>query len=468
MRVFALALIAGLCFAVTAHAADYAESRAAYQRLDQNDRFMVGLMLVATGRYNGMIYGDFNKRLYRGIIEYQQSLGAAPTGILTADQTASLYREGGQYFAALGMKKLEMPLGAGTVFVPLALAPYSQRTERGIAYEAGDRAVSVDLSAYPPGEVVFHALYARLSKTSNRRQVTYKVLRDDFFVVSGTLDGRNYYTKYLLDRGFASGFTFAWDARVLPSGDRIAVLMSNSFFPAFASGSASVAEAEPAQPTTSPPPEPQRPASGGGISTGSGFFVTSDGLMVTNNHVVEKCTSITVGGSSPAVVAARDVGNDLALIRTSYPGTAAALRTASIGLGDVVYALGYPFAGTLDNGLNITNGLVSSLSGIQNDSRYVQITAAVQPGNSGGPLVDEFGNVAGVVSARLDDLNMLKTSGMLPQNVNFAIRSDFVMSFLRANSVEPTGSPSVVKQAASDIARAGRSFTAQIVCVEGP
>ena len=96
MRVFALALIAGLCFSGTAHAADYAESRAAYQRLDQNERFMVGLMLVATGRYNGMVYGDFNKRLYRGIIEYQQSLGAAPTGILTADQTASLSREGGQ------------------------------------------------------------------------------------------------------------------------------------------------------------------------------------------------------------------------------------------------------------------------------------------------------------------------------------------------------------------------------------
>jgi S1-C subfamily serine protease len=295
--------------------------------------------------------------------------------------------------------------------------------------------------------------------------VNYKVLRDDFFVVHGTLDGRDYYTKFILDRGYAAGFTFAWDSRALPSGDRVAVLMSNSFFPADTGNAPSIAETQPAQPVINPPPEPQRPSSGG-TSYGSGFFVTSDGLMVTNNHVVEKCTSITVGGSNPAVVTARDVGNDLALIRTSYPGTAAALRSASIGLGDVVYALGYPFAGTLDNGLNITNGLVSSLSGIQNDSRYVQITAAVQPGNSGGPLVDEFGNIAGVVSARLDDLNMLRTSGMLPQNVNFAIRSDFVMSFLRANSVEPTAIPSIAKQTAADIARAGRSFTAQIVCVE--
>ncbi|BCP54801.1 hypothetical protein K32_34180 [Kaistia sp. 32K] len=452
-------------------AADYAEARAAFNRLDAGSRLTIPLMLVTIGRYNGMVSGELNKRIYRGILEYQSSLRAAPTGILTPSQTDILYREGFQIWRRWGLQSSELPMGRGVLYLPLNLVGYPRATARGRAYEAADSSVAIDLSVYSPGEYSLAELYVKLSKNAGRRAVKYKVLRDDFFVVSGSLGPRDYYTKYAYDRGYLVGFTLAWDPTRMGVGDRLAVLMSNTFFPGAAPESSPVAEDRsepaPAQVAAAPAPAPSPPEpSRGGVSTGSGFFVRDDGLLVTNNHVVENCTSIDVLKVGSATILARDVSNDLALLRTAGQGHSVQFRSSPIQLGEAVYALGYPYAGTLDNGLNFTNGLVSSLAGIQNDSRYIQVTAAVQPGNSRGPLMDEFGTVAGVVTARLNDINMLKNSGSLPQNVNFAIRADFVMSFLRANGIEPSAAAGDAKMPASDIAARGRDFTVQIVCAE--
>lgn len=102
-----------------------------------------------------------------------------------------------------------------------------------------------------------------------------------------------------------------------------------------------------------------------------------------------------------------------------------------------MYALGFPYSGVLSGSVNFTSGNISSLSGIRNDTRYLQFTPPVQPGNSGGPLVDGEGHVLGVVTGRLADIEVLKASGPLPQNVNFAIRGELAKSFLKANNVEP-------------------------------
>jgi serine protease Do len=89
---------------------------------------------------------------------------------------------------------------------------------------------------------------------------------------------------------------------------------------------------------------------------------------------------------------------------------------------------------------NFTQGAVTALSGIADDGRYVQISAPVQPGNSGGPLLDASGNVVGVVSAKLNALQvMVATDGDIPQNVNFAIKADVLLRFLEKNGISPAG-----------------------------
>ncbi len=170
------------------------------------------------------------------------------------------------------------------------------------------------------------------------------------------------------------------------------------------------------------------------LSNGTGFFVGADGYVVTNAHVVDGCDDpkVVFGLAEPAVaqVLARDARNDLALLKVDCaPDHVAALR-AGVKVGEEVAAFGYPLQSTLQGGGNFTTGNVSALAGMQNDSRHVQITAPLQPGNSGGPVVDRAGNVIGVA---------VQTLGMhskgAAQNINFAININVLTAFLTAHGV---------------------------------
>ena len=169
-------------------------------------------------------------------------------------------------------------------------------------------------------------------------------------------------------------------------------------------------------------------------STGTGFFVGAEGFVVTNAHVVENVDDpkLVRGFDEPvpAVVLARDTKNDLALLKVDVAAARVAVLRAGVRMGEEIAAFGYPLQGILTTGGNFTLGNVSALAGIQNDSRHVQITAPVQPGNSGGPVVDRSGNVVGVV------VSGLRTHAKgAAQNVNFAINVNTLTAFLDAHGV---------------------------------
>ena len=178
----------------------------------------------------------------------------------------------------------------------------------------------------------------------------------------------------------------------------------------------------------------EAPSGGKGSFNGTGFFVGADGFVVTNAHVVEGCEDPKVisGLAEPTVarVLARDAQNDLALLKVDFaPDHVAALR-AGVRVGEEIAAFGYPLQGRLTTGGNFTVGNVSALAGLRNDSRHVQITAPIQPGNSGGPVVDREGNVIGVVVGFYG----MHDKGAA-QNVNFAINIDVLTAFLNAHGV---------------------------------
>jgi S1-C subfamily serine protease len=204
--------------------------------------------------------------------------------------------------------------------------------------------------------------------------------------------------------------------------------------------------------------------------SGTGFVISHDGHVVTNQHVIEGCVGDiqgNLGGEAPVKLrlVSSDETNDLALLQApSSFKEIAIIRDKPVHSGDSVVAIGYPFHGLLTSDFTVTTGIVSSLSGIRNDTRVLQISAAVQPGNSGGPLLDTDGQIVGVVAAKLDGLRVARATGSIPENINFAIKTGMLRDFLD-NSVVPYQTADAKSELkTSDIARNARAFTLLIVC----
>jgi S1-C subfamily serine protease len=170
--------------------------------------------------------------------------------------------------------------------------------------------------------------------------------------------------------------------------------------------------------------------------TGTGFFITDDGYLITNNHVVEhavKVRLLTGAGLIDATVVKMDAANDLALLKADGRFTPLPLvASRGVKLGGTVATVGFPDIGLQGFSPKLAKGEIASLSGVQDDARYFQISVPVQPGNSGGALVDEHGNVVGIVSAKLNASAALAASGALRENVNYAVKSSFLLSFLES------------------------------------
>ena len=185
------------------------------------------------------------------------------------------------------------------------------------------------------------------------------------------------------------------------------------------------------------------------LSTGTGFVITDDGYIVTNFHVVDGGTNFAVRTISGDVLAARvvrvDRANDLALLKADSTKLQPIAVTTS---GDVrkaerVITIGFPQVSLQGLESKVTDGIISSLSGIQGEPNTFQISVPVQPGNSGGPLILENGLVIGVIVSKLSPLATMK-NGSLPENVNYAIKSNYLLEFLRTE-------PAVAKKLKSPV-----------------
>mgnify|MGYP002631813591 CR=1 FL=1 len=200
-------------------------------------------------------------------------------------------------------------------------------------------------------------------------------------------------------------------------------------------------------------------------TVGTGFFVSSDGYILTNHHVVEACVNIQARGYGALQFVNQDQLNDLALLKTELPPKGISIfRETTIKLGSAVRAAGFPLQDILAESMNITEGTISSMAGINNDSRFIQTTAPVQQGNSGGPLLDTSGLVAGVVTSKLNVLKEVARSGDIPQNVNFAIHASVAKRFLEVNNITFLSSQSKEKKENSLIADIAKKITLAIEC----
>lgn len=171
--------------------------------------------------------------------------------------------------------------------------------------------------------------------------------------------------------------------------------------------------------------------------SGTGFAISSNGYIATNYHVVENASLIHVKGikgnftkSMTAKIVVVDKNNDLAIIQIDDPSFTSlgtipyTFKNSFANVGEDVFALGYPLTEIMGDEIKLTNGIVSSKTGIQGDVTMYQVSTPIQPGNSGGPLFDKNGNVIGVITASINRrLN-------LTENVNYAIKINYLKNLI--------------------------------------
>ena len=182
------------------------------------------------------------------------------------------------------------------------------------------------------------------------------------------------------------------------------------------------------------------------VASGSGFFINKQGNIVTNEHVVEGCNNMKIvidGEEIEAEVIATDNVNDLALLKTEFKNNDYfKLSKEDVERSQPVKAIGYGFGKNYSSDIKVTAGIVNSLSGYNDNYSEFQMDAAIQSGNSGGPVINEEGQVVGVSVAALDSIAVLEDTGTLPQNVNYAIKTSTLKQFLNSKDInyEESGS----------------------------
>lgn len=170
------------------------------------------------------------------------------------------------------------------------------------------------------------------------------------------------------------------------------------------------------------------------VASGTGFFVSSQGHFVTCEHLVTNASNIMVKWGrnvAEASIVKTDSMNDLALLKVSQKSVPLnVVSSQDVKLGQSVFTIGFPNTAMQGTKPKLTKGAISSMAGMHDNLRQFQISAAIQPGNSGGPLVNESGAVIGLITSKLSDLAVLARTGSLPQNVNYALKSSFLLTFL--------------------------------------
>ncbi len=213
-----------------------------------------------------------------------------------------------------------------------------------------------------------------------------------------------------------------------------------------------------------------QPRPAGKTSIGAGIVATHDGMILTNHHVVDGCSAIFVLDSdkkrTPAERVTSDSKMDLALIRASrtFSEVAAFRKGVPLQAGESVTVVGYPLASILGSEQNVTFGYVTATAGVRGDTSTFLISAPIHKGNSGGPILDQSGNVTGIVTSKLNALVVQKRTGDLPQNISFGVKAEVAQLFLDALSVKYQSGGATAKLENTEVAAIGKAITVLVAC----
>jgi len=466
---------------------DFAE-RTFQSTFPADQRLLIQELLIVAGYVNSVPNEDFGPRIFTAIQNLQREAGLQADGVVNKATLDRLFNIATPMLDLWGFRRVVHPSRGISLWVPADLRGMNAFSkDYGLHYEDDLHRIKLDFTTVP--NAFLSANYEALTNIGlrNGADIHYRVIKDGWFVISSTTtDGGDHYMRYHQDGSNVTGFTLSWyNNNGNINAERIAILMSASLrssmtgvpfigptarTPAASQQQPQTAVAKPATPPETKPtalPQEKKPDETK-FSSGTAFFIAQDGTLVTNAHVIDSCTEVQIkasnGSVSSARVLARDTTNDLALIKIDKPAEKIASLRIGARLGEGVSAFGFPHTEMLATSGNFTLGNITALSGMGDDSRFIQISTPVQAGNSGGPLLDQKGNLVGVVTAKLNALKVAMNQGDLPQNVNFAVKTAILATFLDSNRVAYETTLETKTLDPADLADRAREISAFILC----
>ena len=205
------------------------------------------------------------------------------------------------------------------------------------------------------------------------------------------------------------------------------------------------------------------------IATGTGFYI-NDKNIISNHHNIENCVYQTDSKENKLSLLVADVVNDLALLEGPKKTNSISISPNPPELGEKIYVSGYPYNSDLKSFM-ITSGNVSSLTGLGKNFTNFSHTAPSQPGNSGGPIVNEYGSLVGVLVGGIQsakalsvDLESGEVEGILPQNINFGIKNTVLKSLLSDNDIKASIRNPYFTKSQKNIAEISKNASVLIKC----
>lgn len=403
----------------------FAAAQAAYEALPDAERKAIQNDLIWAGHFNGAVSGSFGPLTFRGINALKATSRGAPDGILTAAERRALAQAAGAAREAVGFRLVTDERTGVRIGIPTKLLPRREASASGGGrWQSEDGKVTLDTSSAPPGDTL-EALFEKATGSNiPGRKITYKLLRPDFFVVTGETATGRFYRRLSAGPGGLRGFSIGYDKALAPGVDKLVIAIATSF-EAFPSGPApavagpAVASASPAAPNVAV----ARPTERFGVAV-----AVSEKLVLTAAAAIDACKSLKVAGK-PARLRVKDEASGLALLDLDGAGSAAApaLRGEALAENESVVLLAHGDTGG-QRGAVALPGQAVRLGAKE------AVFAPLQPGHAGSAVFDRQGRLAGLVTANPSD--RLLIAGVAPQRAYAMASATAVQSLLERAGVK--------------------------------
>ena len=401
----ALVLAGWLMFAAAAMAQapnpQLAAAQAAFESLPEAERKAIQTDLIWVGLLSSAATGGYGPLTFRAINQAKSGRGPAD-GVLSPRERQALSEAARAARDAVGFKLVNDARTGVRIGVPERILPKYEVTPAGSSrWQSPDGRITLDVTATPAAEPL-EAIFAKATAANPNvpsRKITYKLLRPDFFVVSGETPTGKFYRRLALGPQGLRGFSIGYDRALSDSVDRLVIAIASSFEP-FPTGAAPVTGPAVAGPARPIPIAPARPTERYGVAT-----ALSETLAVTSGTGLEACRSLQVAGR-PARLRGRIAGDRLALLEIQGGRPVASLREEVPADAEPLLLLAYAEEAGRRSAV--------ALPGIaRRAGEGLSVLAPLQPGQAGAPAFDRQGRLVGIVADNPSD--RLLVAGIAPQ-----------------------------------------------------